>query len=136
MPVLCFTLQAETKREKAAASTAEAESSGGGGGRGGGRRRPECQKTFAQRGDALFTKAGGGLLLRRTHADQGKHPWEPLRVGTVCILRCGPTLLTDVLVVSSGRPEASQTDPAVLCHEQTSLVSSAGNWPLTDPGTV
>lgn len=115
--VPCFALQAETKREKAAASAAEAESSGGGGGRGGGRRSPECQETSAQRGDALLTEAGGGLLLRRPHAGQGKHRWERLRMDTMCILRRVLALLTDVLVVSSGRPEASQTDPAVLCHE-------------------
>lgn len=42
------------------------------------------------------------------------------------------TLLTDNLVMSSGCPETSQTDPAVLCWEQTSLASSAGQWLLTD----
>lgn len=68
---LCFLLQAETKGEEAAASAAEAESPGGGG-----RRGPECQETLTQRSDAQLTEAGGGLQLRRPHADQGKELWE------------------------------------------------------------
>lgn len=35
---------------------------------------------------------------------------------------------TDILVLLSGCPEASQTNTAVLCYKQESSASSAGQW--------
>ena len=40
--------------------------------------------------------------------------------------------MTGGLALSSGCPEAPQTDPEVLRREQTSFTSSAGWWLLTD----
>lgn len=76
--VLCFLLQAETKREEAAASAAEAESS-----RGGWRRRPEYQEASTQRSDTQFSQANRGLQLRQPHADQGKR-WAQHCKGLCC----------------------------------------------------
>lgn len=112
-----LTPKAKEEGQETAAASPKAESGEGGGGGEGGR---SGQEAPPQRGSTQPPALGGGLQLRRPDADEGRcRPPEPLPLPQAC---------TDTLAPLPGRPEAPQTNPAMLRHQPESCASSAGQW--------